>query len=60
MQLRTDGPFRIGRKWYSQFYATPEGAREIQSEVNGTHLTQGMRTAKEANHAIDDDLPFNQ
>jgi 3-ketosteroid 9alpha-monooxygenase subunit A len=60
MQLKTDGPFRTGRKWYSQFYATPEDAREIQSAVNGIHLTQGMRTPKEANHAIDDDLPFNQ
>ena len=60
MQLKTDGPFRTGRKWYSQFYTDREGARAIQDELNGMHLTQGMRTAKEAEHAIDDDLPFNQ
>ena len=60
MQLKTDGPFRIGRKWYSQFFATPEDARDIQDSVNGIHLTQGMRTPAQANHAIDDNLPFNQ
>ena len=60
MQLKTDGPFRTGRKWYSQFYETPEGALAIQEELNGIHLTQGMRTPAEANHAIDEDLPFNE
>ena len=60
MQLKSDGPFRTGRKWYSQFYATPEDSQTIRGEVNGIHLTEGMRTPAEANHAIDDDLPFNQ
>ena len=58
MQLKTDGPFRTGRKWYSQFYATPEQARGIQQELNGKHLTEGMATPQEANHNIDDGLPF--
>lgn len=58
MQLKTDGPFRTGRKWYSQFYATPEQARDIQQELNGKHLTEGMATPEEANHNIDDGLPF--
>jgi 3-ketosteroid 9alpha-monooxygenase subunit A len=30
MQLKTDGPFRTGRKWYSQFYASPEEAEKIR------------------------------
>jgi 3-ketosteroid 9alpha-monooxygenase subunit A len=60
MQLKSDGPFRTGRKWYSQFYATPEDAQAVQHELNGIHPTENMRTPAEANHAIDDDLPFNQ
>ena len=58
MQLKTDGPFRTNRKWYSQFYATPEGARDIQAELNGIHLTEGMATPAEANHNIDDGQPI--
>ena len=58
MQLKTDGPFRLGRKWYSQFYAKPEDMSDIQAEVNGEHLTQGLKTPEEVNHNIDGDLRF--
>jgi len=58
MQLRTDGPFRLGRKWYSQFYATPEGARAIQEELNGFYHTQQMATPATAGHDIDEGLPI--
>jgi 3-ketosteroid 9alpha-monooxygenase subunit A len=58
MQLKTDGPFRIGRKWYSQFYAARENVAAIQAEVNGSHLVTGVASPEEANHAIDDGLPF--
>tara|TARA_R110001599_G_scaffold353459_2_gene592798 strand:- start:48254 stop:49342 length:1089 start_codon:yes stop_codon:yes gene_type:complete len=58
MQLKTDGPFRIGRKWYSQFYDTPEGAAATRAEVNGIHHTQGMATPADGNHNIDDGLPI--
>jgi len=58
MQLKTDGPFRTGRKWYSQFFATPEDARAVQNELNGVLHTQGMATPADANHNIDDGLPF--
>ncbi|HAN68208.1 MAG TPA: (2Fe-2S)-binding protein, partial [Halieaceae bacterium] len=58
MQMKTDGPFKTGRKWYSQFFATPEQAADIRQEVNGTHYTQGLITPEEAGHAIDDGLPF--
>ena len=58
MQLKTDGPFRTGRKWYSQFFATPEDVDGIRSEVNGMHYTLGMATPADANHDIDDGLPF--
>jgi 3-ketosteroid 9alpha-monooxygenase subunit A len=42
MQLKTDGPFRTGRKWYSQFYARPEDVGGIRADINGVHHTQGM------------------
>ena len=58
MQLKTDGPFRTGRKWYSQFYAAPEDVGEIQSAVNGTHLTEGLKTADQAGYNIDEGLTF--
>lgn len=58
MQLKTDGPFRTARKWYSQFYDTPEGARATQEELNGIVHTLEMATPADANHNIDEGLPF--
>jgi 3-ketosteroid 9alpha-monooxygenase subunit A len=58
MQLKTDGPFRLGRKWYSQFYQTPEAALAIQQELNGVQHTEQMATPADANHNIDEGLPF--
>lgn len=58
MQLKTDGPFKLGRKWYSQFYAAPEDVQGIRDELNGEHLTQGLKTPEEVNHNIDEGLRF--
>lgn len=58
MQLKTDGPFRTVRKWYSQFYATPEEAAKIRAEINGVHYTDGMTKPQDAGHNIDAGLPF--
>jgi 3-ketosteroid 9alpha-monooxygenase subunit A len=58
MQLKTDGPFRTGRKWYSQFFAVPDDVAGIQAELNGILHTEGMPTPADANHDIDEGLPF--
>lgn len=58
MQLKTDGPFRTVRKWYSQFHATQEGANEIRAELNGILHTESLPTPASANHNIDDGLPI--
>jgi 3-ketosteroid 9alpha-monooxygenase subunit A len=58
MQLKTDGPFRTGRKWYSQWYAKPEDVAGIRAELNGLHYTQGMAKPADSGHDIDTDLPF--
>ena len=58
MQMKTDGPFRIGRKWYSQFFAAPDNVLSIQQELNGIVHTEGMPTPADSNHNIDDGLPF--
>lgn len=58
MQLKTDGPFRTNRKWYSQFFAKAEDVAGIQQEVNGFHPTQGMVSPQDANHNIDEGLPI--
>ena len=54
----TDGPFMKFRKWYSQFYQTPEAALAIQQELNGVQHTEQMATPADANHNIDEGLPF--
>ena len=56
MQLKTDGPFKLGRKWYSQFYSEKDAVPAIRGELNGRVGTQGMRSAEEAGHAIDQGL----
>lgn len=58
MQLQTDGPFCLGRKWYSQFYAPREETDGIQEKLNGIHHTKGIPTPAEYSHDIDHDLPF--
>ena len=58
MQLKTDGPFRTVRKWYSQFYAAAEDVAAIRDEVNGIVHTRGMATPADANHDIDEGLPI--
>jgi 3-ketosteroid 9alpha-monooxygenase subunit A len=58
MQMKTDGPFRTGRKWYSQFFAAPDDAAALQKELNGVLHTEGMATPADANHNIDEGLPF--
>ena len=58
MQLKTDGPFRTGRKWYSQFFAAPDDAAALQKELNGVLHTEGMAKPADSNHNIDEGLPF--
>jgi len=58
MQLKTDGPFRTVRKWYSQFYETPEGMTAVREEVNGVVAIPGKPTPADANHSIDEGLPI--
>jgi 3-ketosteroid 9alpha-monooxygenase subunit A len=56
MQLKTDGPFNKGRKWYSQFYSEQGSVPAIREELNGLVGTKGMRSAGEAGHSIDEGL----
>ncbi len=58
MQLKTDGPFKQGRQWYSQFYASPEDAEQTRASLNGVLHTQGMDKPEDRGHNIDAGLPF--
>jgi 3-ketosteroid 9alpha-monooxygenase subunit A len=58
MQLKTDGPFKTGRRWYQQFYEKAEAVAGVQQEINGIHHTLNMATPAEAEANIDDGLPF--
>jgi 3-ketosteroid 9alpha-monooxygenase subunit A len=42
MQLPTDGPFRTGRIWYSQFFNPRHMATEILEPVKGVHYVRGV------------------
>ncbi|MEE3751432.1 Rieske 2Fe-2S domain-containing protein [Mycobacterium intracellulare] len=42
MQMPTDGPFRAGRTWYSQFFNPREKAQEILRPVSGMHHVRGV------------------
>jgi len=37
IQLPTDGPFNICRKWYSQFYMPVDDAKNLQREIDGIY-----------------------
>jgi 3-ketosteroid 9alpha-monooxygenase subunit A len=56
--LKTDGPFKVGRSWYSQFYRARDEAASAASELNGVYHVPGVETPAERNHAIDDGLPI--
>jgi 3-ketosteroid 9alpha-monooxygenase subunit A len=42
MQLPTDGPFRAGRIWYSQFFNPRDKAAEILEPIKGLHHVRGI------------------
>jgi len=42
LQLKTDGPFSLGRKWYTQFYMPREAVIAVQTMVNGVHGVLGL------------------
>lgn len=42
MRMKTDGPFHLVRKWYSQWYMSAEDAKAIHEEINGVHACLGM------------------
>ena len=58
MALKTDGPVKVGRNWYSQFYRARDEAASVTSELNGVYHVPGVETPDERNHAIDDGLPI--
>ena len=58
MSLKTDGPFKVGRSWYSQFYQPRTGVPEITADLNGLYHVPGVDTPVDRNHAIDDGLPI--
>lgn len=42
LQLSTDGPFRVGRTWYRQFFNPRSSAEEILAPVAGLHHVRGV------------------
>ncbi len=58
MQLKTDGPFRVGRQWYAQFFQCPDEAKATRQALNGVLHTQGMDKPSDRGHDIDEGLPF--
>jgi 3-ketosteroid 9alpha-monooxygenase subunit A len=47
LAIPKDGPYAKVRLWYRQFYNPRDKAPEIQSRVNGLHVTLDRRTDKQ-------------
>ena len=58
MALKTDGPFKVGRNWYGQFYRSREEAGAETEALNGVYHVPGVETPQDHSHAIDDGLPI--
>lgn len=49
LQVKTDGPFNLGRTWYKQFYQPDRSNREFFDKVNGIHHIENFeRPGQEA------------
>jgi 3-ketosteroid 9alpha-monooxygenase subunit A len=42
LQIKTDGPFGRGRRWFKQFYMSLADSRAIQEDVNGCCGVEGL------------------
>lgn len=58
MALKSDGPFKTGRQWYSQFYLPRSELAALHSQVNGTYHVPAMPLPADKGHDIDDGLPI--
>jgi 3-ketosteroid 9alpha-monooxygenase subunit A len=58
MAMKTDGPFKVGRQWYSQFYQSRDAATALTGDLRGIYHVPGMDTPADRQHAIDDGLPI--
>lgn len=56
LQLKTDGPFNMVRKWYSQFHETQEGVQAIRDKVEGIHHIEGFPTPGDATQEIEEGM----
>jgi len=56
--MKTDGPFKVGRQWYSQFYQSRDAATALTGDLRGVYHVPGMDTPADRQHAIDDGLPI--
>jgi 3-ketosteroid 9alpha-monooxygenase subunit A len=53
MQLKTDGPFRLVRKWYGQFFDERAGSAAYHSELNGAHHIPDFDKPGEVHRAME-------
>ncbi len=56
MQLKKDGPFKLGRQWYQQFYDTRENAKNYTSDINGIHLINDFPAPTDENRQLENDI----
>jgi len=53
MQMKKDGPFKLVRKWYGQFYDEKSKAGEYHAELNGKHHIQQFDRPTEEHLKLD-------
>ena len=56
MQVKKDGPFKLNRKWYNQFYDARANANQYHTEANGIHLIPDFPAPQDEHRALESDL----
>lgn len=56
MQLKSDGPFNMNRKWYQQFYDARAKAKTYTEQANGIHLIPNFPAPDDSQRNIESDL----
>jgi hypothetical protein len=51
MQMPNDGPFKLVRKWYGQFYDSRENAPKYLAQAGGIHHVPSLEKPGDRAHA---------
>ena len=56
LQVKSDGPFNLGRKWFKQFYDKQENSAQYLADLGGKHYIPTMDKPNDNAYALDEGL----